>query len=375
MGTIAIRAALALLALTLLAVPADAGAASLMGKPLEKALWGPTRLEGVSQFPRYRELGVTIHERTVRWDQIAPSRPADPTNPDDPAYKWPEDTDFAVREARLNGLDVLFAVLGTPNWANGNLGWSRPPDRVQDYADFVTAVARRYPTVRRWMIWVEPLRNINFVGYPRDRPSRVKLARIYAQVLDAAYGALKKESKRNLVIGGNTFTTDRKPVYWAPVPLYEWMRLLRLPNGKVPRMDLWGHNPFTVRKPAFDNPPGKPLGDVSDIRRVLKKLNRLVSRPLGRKLPVFISEFCIPEGKSDLFPTDLSTREQLSWLRTSYALVRRERQIWGFGWWLFQDNRPDPGEKEQLITCGLVDTAGQPKPVFDVFRRLPRARR
>ncbi len=364
----------ALLALAVLAPSTDASAASLMGRPLEKALWGPARLDGVSQFPRYRKLGVTIHQRTMRWDSVAPTRPADPTNPGDPAYMWPEETDFAVREAPRSGIDVLIAVLGTPGWANGDTGWSRPPANAQDYADFMTAVSRRYPSVRRWMVWVEPLRNMNFIGYPRDRDSRVRLARAYASVLDAAYVALKRESKANLVIGGNTFTTDRKPAYWAPVPLYEWMRELRLPNGRPPRMDLWGHNPFTVREPEFGARPGKPLGDVSDIRRVLAKLNRYVGKPLGRRVPVFVSEFCVPHGKNDLFPVDLTLREQLSWLRTAYALLRRERQVWGFGWWVWQDVRPQPGEDRQLVTCGLVNTEGRPKPVHDLFGRLPRSR-
>jgi len=40
-----------------------------------------------SQFPIYRDLGAGIYETNLKWAEIAPQRPAHPTNPDDPAYQ------------------------------------------------------------------------------------------------------------------------------------------------------------------------------------------------------------------------------------------------------------------------------------------------
>src|SRR3954452_3579777 len=52
---------------------------------LKKAIWGPTHdPAGKSLFPTYRSLGVGIYEKTVWWSEVAPTRPADPSNPQDP---------------------------------------------------------------------------------------------------------------------------------------------------------------------------------------------------------------------------------------------------------------------------------------------------
>jgi hypothetical protein len=147
------------------------------------------------------------------------------------------------------------------------------------------------------------------------------------------------------------------------------MRLLRLPNGKPPRMDMWGHNPFTVRRPGVGLRPARSLGDVSDMPRVLARLKRHVSRPLRRTLPIFISEFCIASGENDLFPLDLTRRQQADWLKRAFAVVRRERLVWGFGWFLLQDHRRADGHAQD-VTCGLLDRRGKPKPAYTMFKRL-----
>src|SRR4051794_29432760 len=55
-----------------------------------KAIWGPLTLpDGSSAFPTYRKLGVQVLELQLSWADTAPSRPGDPTNPQDPAYQWP----------------------------------------------------------------------------------------------------------------------------------------------------------------------------------------------------------------------------------------------------------------------------------------------
>ncbi|HEX8207444.1 MAG TPA: hypothetical protein VF587_15380 [Solirubrobacteraceae bacterium] len=349
---------------------ADAAAA----RPLQKALWGPAAIDGVSQFPLYKDLDVDLFQIQLRWERVATDRPADPTNPADPVYRWPKDLDLAVEEGRRHGVKVLVLVQGAPTWSNGRLPWTTPPEDVRDYANFLVAAARRYPSVRHWMIWGEPLRNINWPGFDRSDQGRLRIAQTYARLLDAAYAALKRESRRNVVIGGNTFTTDRTSQSWAPVPLYEWMRILRLPNGKVPRMDLWGHNPFTIRFPRLKDPPSANQGDFSDLDRVLGRLKRTVSRKARRRIPLFVSEWCLPTGPNDLFRLELTYQQQARWLRRAFAIARARRDIWGMGWWELQDDRPPEGS-DRANRCGLLDADGNQKPAADVFRRARTARR
>src|SRR4051794_22308015 len=148
------RLVLALVALALVtgALPSQAGAAPSR----KKAIWGPAQVNGVSQFPIYGELGVGIFENVLRWDSTALSRPARPTDPADPAYRWPAGLDFVMSEAARYGIRVCLQISGTPSWANGGRPANWVPNNVHDLAHFTTAAARRYPGVHLWMIWVSP---------------------------------------------------------------------------------------------------------------------------------------------------------------------------------------------------------------------------
>ncbi len=142
-----------------------------------------------------------------------------------------------------------------PPWANGGKAPIQAPDNPQDYADFITAAARRYPGVRRWMIWGEPNRDDRFQPNRADDPVG---PRSYARLLDAAYGALKAQSTANRVIGGMTWTGGTvKPA--------DFLRKLRLANGRPPRLDRYGHNPFPYRFPKLSEPPiGPEYREISD---------------------------------------------------------------------------------------------------------------
>ena len=371
-------ASLLVVVASLLALPAAASGASLVGKPLQKSIWGPVEVNGVSQFPLYRDLDVDIFQIQVRWERVArEGRPADPTNPADPLYRWPRDVDLAVQEAQRHGIKVLILVQGTPTWANQNREWQTAPDDVNEYALFLTAVARRYPTVRHWMVWGEPTRNLFVPGADRSPAGRKLLAQTYARLLDAGYGALKSASPANIVIGGNTFTSDRQPADYSPVPVYEWIRNVRLPNGKVPRMDIWGHNPYTyVNKLPRLKGRTRNYGDVADLDGVLTALRRRIARPLRRRhMPIFISEFCLPTGPNYLFPLELTLRQQATWLRRVLSISRSQRAIWGFGGWRLQDDAEALDPAARVIRCGLVDGAFQPKPAFQAFKRAKTSRR
>jgi hypothetical protein len=95
------------------------------------------------------------------------------------------------------------------------------------YADFAVAAARRYKRVRLWMIWGEPDRGANFQPLPPNSPPGPER---YARLLDRAYGSLKKLRRSNIVIGGMS-------MHAGDVIARDWVRWMRLPNGKPPRLD------------------------------------------------------------------------------------------------------------------------------------------
>src|SRR4051812_29406584 len=193
------RSPILLLAAVVLALTATPAAAS------EKAIWGPETLpNGASAFPTYHQLGVDTYQSVISWATIAPQRPQHPTDPADPAYQWPAAMDFIARQARTYRIRVAVMITQAPGWANGGRPPIWAPTNPRDFANFATAASRKYPSVRRWMIWGEPSRHEVFEPVPNNKPTG---PRIYARILDAAYGALKRQSRRNIVIGGMTFTT------------------------------------------------------------------------------------------------------------------------------------------------------------------------
>ncbi len=332
----------------------------------KKAIWGPAVSDGVNQFPIYRDLGVGIYQVALNWDSIAPTRPADPRDPADPAYRWPSEVDFAAAEAPRHGIRLSMLAMYTPAWANGGRSPAWAPTDSRDYADFLEAAARRYPGVRLWMIWGEPSKAGNFQPLTPDRGRRLKGEatrgpRLYARLLDRAYGRLKALNRRNLVIGGNTYTAgDVRPLHF--------IRAMRLPNGRAPRMDLYGHNPFSLRRPNLE---GKPLGsgfaDFADLDTLARWLDRYrVGR--GRRLKLFLSEYALPTEHANYeFNFYFSRRAQARWLAEAYRSARRWNRIYTLGYLSLYDQPPNGRGDE--IRWGLLDHLGRRKPSYDAYKR------
>lgn len=340
-----------LLLAAVLAMPAAAHA-----RPL-KMIWGPADLpNGQSAFPIYSELGVDVLQMDLRWATTAPSVPADATNPADPAYRWPSDIDAAVARAAGGQLQVALMVEGTPGWANGGHGPAWAPTKPAEYANFLVAAARRYPTVHFWMIWGEPTKPGRFRPMPAN--SRVGPRR-YAALLDAAYQALKGTSAANMVIGGMTWTGGTV----RPADFVRWMRL---PSGLPPRLDYYGHNPYSARFPNIRaNPYFRGGRDISDLDTFSREVNRAYKvRHVQPKL--WLSEFSISSDHSNReFNFYVSQRDQARWLSAAYRLADRSRAVAGLGWF----NLLDEPATARSVSTGLMTHSLRRKPAFAAYRR------
>ncbi|MEA2467545.1 MAG: hypothetical protein QOJ57_1671 [Thermoleophilaceae bacterium] len=355
--------------LALVAGAVDPAASLARGPSQKKAIWGPVVRDGASQFPIYHRLGAGIYQMSLSWAQVAPTRPQAPTDPADPAYQWPADVDTALAEGRKYGIKVLLLASGSPRWANGGRGPRWAPSSPGDYADFMTAAARRYPDVKLWMVWGEPSKSQNFQPLSVVRSGRRVTAKQrlgperYAQILDAAYAALKGVNAGNKVIGGNTFTV-------GTVPPLVYVRLMKLPNGKPPRMDLYGHNPFTARAPDLRRRPlGGGTADFSDLDTLSSLVNQRLARPRGkRRLRLFLSEFTLPTGHRNFeFNFWVSRKLQAKWLAAALRITRRTSSIYSLGWLSLYDDQPRADGLQ--VERGLLDWQGRPKPAFNVFAR------
>jgi hypothetical protein len=213
------------------------------------------------------------------------------------------------------------------------------------------------------MIWGEPSRKPAFgivQAAPATAttltPAQARAPHVYAQLLDASYGALKRVSARNLVIGGNTYTT-------GDISTGLWIRYLRLPNGRPPRMDLYGHNPFSWRAPNLSNPPS-PDGemDFSDLGRLSRLVNRQLA-PRHHQIKLFLSEWTIPTGPNDPeFNYWVDPDVQAQWITDAWRIVNRSSFIYALGWIHVSDGPPGG------TMGGLLTHQGNPKPGYAAFK-------
>jgi hypothetical protein len=374
------------------------GCASSAGAA-EKAIWGPWTYPAgnsdcpgggaCSAFPTYAQLGVQNFQMQIPWDRVALTRPANPRDPNDPAYKWPSYGDYVVQQAGQYGIGLTVLVQGTPAWANGGKGRQWVPDNVRDYADFMYAISKRYPAIHRWMIWGEPNYGANFQPMPDHSPVG---PRAYARLCDAAYVALKRASRRNIVIGGDTLNAN-VPV--SPAEFIRWARVGKGRKRRPPRLDWWGHNPFEgrypdIRQPALNNLIG--LSDADTMHKLLKKAYLGKKRKHGRRHhqaaaqiskkhkrkkglykrhtpPIWYSEWSVLSGHpAHLFlGFYVSDQEQAQWLSAAYQLADRAGYVRGLGWYRLDDEPEASGS----ANWGLQTYTGQRKASFGAYQAAP----
>lgn len=362
------------------AVAACSAPAAATAAPV-KAIWGPVQVDGASQFAAYDDLGVDLFQLQVDWRTVAPTKPANPADPSDPAYRWPADLDLAVSEGVRYGIEVLVLAMRTPGWANGDRTPQTPPTDPQDYATFLEALAKRYPTIHHFMVWGEPIRGTNYLVSGTERrnyyvrkgnakgslkafnATQRKQAQGYARLVDATYGRLKALSAANLIIGGNTTTS-------GDVDPFNWARFVRLASGKPPRMDLFGHNPFGTRGPDLRKPQLLVgTADFSDLDEFWPWVRKYQSRA-GRngKLKLFVSEYTAPTDVASYeFPYHVTRPLQATWLRDAWRITKQQK-LYGLGWIGLYDQpvRPDGQESR----TGLIDAKGIRKPAYAAYKSL-----
>ena len=333
-----------------------------------KLIWGPYDAKA---FDTYADLGAGLYELTINWSRIAPTKPAQPTNPADPAYQWTPAVDEAIANAQAHGMQVVLEVSGAPGWANGGHEWRWAPKNPQDYANFVAAAAKRWPEVHYWQIWGEPTRRPNFMPLPKHvfglelTASQRRGPELYAQILDAAYVSLKQASPANIVIGGNSYSGgDIRPL--------AYVKALRLPNGRPPRMDMYGQNPFGFRRPDLSQGlinPGSGVADFSDLDVLVEYIDRYLSRA-GRnthELPLFMSEYFVPTDHANVeFNYWVSKRTAANWLTAGFDIVRSWKRIYTLGWFQLEDEAPNGAGTE--VNRGLLTYKGVKKPAYYAFK-------
>jgi hypothetical protein len=315
-------------------------------------------------FPELRKLGVRVWSGGLSWASVAPTRPANPTSPDDPAYHWPQTLARELSAAVANRIEPVLNVSGFPSWSNGGRGTQWAPTNPQDFADFMAAAVRKYPKVRRWIIISEPGSFYNF----RPQGGNGKTApHLYARLLDAAYGAMHEARRNVVVIGGGVHPYGLNDAQTTAPDTF--ITNMRLPNGRRPRLDVFAVNPYTERPLNMKLPKRALRVDFDDLDWLKGRLDRLWPR---RHLKIFVDEFgWNTEHEALGWLYYVSRKKQAADLRKAYTLAARLGRIDTMCWYHLYDERPNRNNTQWLNwTTGLRTWDGVRKPAWNAFARV-----
>jgi hypothetical protein len=405
-----LRAAGALLALVAAAVLAGSAVRQASAVPTSAAKRVAPLLVGINDEPstlygdpetgfrtlaalRAQVLRVNLYWGGTKW-AVAKTRPADATDPGDPAYDWTL-YDRLVRYAAANQIKVVFSILFTPAWANGGKARNVAPTNAADLREFAYAAAARYsgywsppesqqdvsygndatplPAVTMWTAWNEPNNPVWLTPqYKRVGGKwRIESAYQYAKICNAVYGGVHSvfiSPARGPVPGeqvacgvtgprGNDAPRSSRP----EVDPLSFMAATKRYGLK--RFDVWAHHPYPLRgtdSPTYVPKPAEHAVVLGNIGVLLQKLKQL----WGPK-HLWLTEYGYQTNPPDRTIFGVSWARQAAYMTRAYALARANPRIDMLLWFLVRDERKASGWQS-----GLVTTAGTVKPSFGAFQRL-----
>jgi len=319
--------------------------------------WGPDR-------PGQMAIAhVTNNSSVVRtlvtWSASAPTKPADATNPFDPAYKF-SDLDELVRNAQLQDSEVLITLWGTPKWANGNKGPNYLPNSMTDFQNFAKAVASRYsgrypgfPFVRFFGIWNES--NLGLFLSPQfNSKGQIVSPAAYAKLAAAGYAGIKAANAKAQVAIGETSSNGRDkkvPGVSDAVAPGTFAQLVAKANKSL-KFDAWAQHPYPV---PVSQPPTQKVRWPNVALTSLPQFETSLDTWFGRKnIPVWISEYGSETKPGQ--PKGVTESQQASYVQQAIEIAKKDKRVPMFVWFVLQDSSGSPWKS------GIYRTNGSAKP-------------
>jgi hypothetical protein len=387
---IALIAAVALTAAGL-AVPAAGASPNLLVGLNDEAntLYGP---EIDKTFTTMQQLRTQVLRVNMYWGGnqygVAKSKPADATDPGDPAYDWSL-YDRLVRYSSQYNIKVVFSILFTPGWANGGKPRTYAPTNPGDLQKFAYAAAKRYsgtyippveqqdpsntstalplPAVRYWTAWNEPNNPIWLAPQWKKVAGKwtIESARNYVKICNAVYAGVHQTALSNEKVAcgvtgprGNNAPTSGRP----SVDPMSFMRALH--TDGLRKFDVYAHHPYYGQRtetPTFVPNPKSGTVELGNISTLIAQVTKL----WGPKR-IWITEYGYQTPPERLLA--VTDAQQARYLSQAYAIARKNPRIDMMLWFLLKDDTAIANGWQS----GLVTATWAHKPSFNAFRNVPR---
>jgi hypothetical protein len=283
--------------------------------------------------------------------QVFPWREIEPTQDQ---FHW-EATDRVVAGAEYYGLDLVVRLDQHPAWVSEvDLALNAPPEKLADYRDFVQRVAERYRgRIRAYIIWNEPNLAIEWGGQPPDPLG-------FTELLQVGYEAVKAGDPRALVVAAGLAPTNSNEAQAMDDRLF-LQAMYRA--GASAYFDVLGAHPYN-----FGQAPAAPESDSNyPAFRRLAELRTIMVENGDRYKPVWITEMgWTIDPPLDQAGIGVSLEQQATYLVEALELIRRE---WPWVELITVWNLSRPVLGDPFGGYSLLDTEGQPRPAYEVWRQ------
>jgi hypothetical protein len=322
-------AAVCLIALALLCSLFGAPSAEAATRGLDLG-FSDAEFSGSDPGPWYedaRAVGARIVRVQVRWASVAPTRPLNGADPNDPAYRWSR-VDEALRDATWRGFRVLPFIYDAPRWAEGpDRAPSAPPGTwlpdPQAFGRFAEAAARRYGGILYWQVWNEP----NLADYLSPQWSRRAEGRWiavapdrYRRMLNLAYAGIKRAHPGSRVLTAGTAPYGDPPGGARTSPAKFWRLLLK----RRTHFDIVAHHPYSYGSPRrhATNTDDVTVPDLGRVTRIVRAAVRAGTALPRAPKPLWITEISWDSNPPDPFgiPSTLHAR----WLTEALYLLWKQ---------------------------------------------------
>ncbi len=309
--------------------------------------------------------GASVIHTTAAWATLAPTRPADAANGDDPAYKL-TDLDDLVFQSSIYNLRVMINITGTPKWANGGKAPNVMPKKLSDLTTFARMLATRYNgrsghgSVSLWSVWNEP--NLQLFLTPQFVGKKIVGPSNYAKLYKAAYAGIKAGNPWAKVAIGETSARGRdKPLKGISASIAPGTFARLLSQVKGIKFDAWAHHPY----PTSPNlPPMQKVRYPNVTLSTLSKFESDLKKWFHRSVPVWITEYGHETKPAE--PHGVTYAKQAAYAKQALTFAKKDPNVQMFIWFVFRDSSGNPWQS------GLVSQSGANKPAFAAFGAVAR---
>ena len=315
------------------------------------------------------EAGLVWVKQHFPWESIEPVRKGEYVASSTKSDTWAK-YDLIVEACEKYGLSIIARLDRPPDWTRiDNTYKERPPDRLEDYGDFVYAFVQRYQgRIDYIQIWNEPNVFPEWGNRPVDPAG-------YVDLLSVAYRRAKEANQNVYVLSaplaitlGQAHPEQGKWISMSDLQYLEEM----YKAGAADYFDIYSANAFGMDRPPQD----PPHPEVLNFQRVVLQ-RRIMERYGDGHKAVWFNEYGW-NAAPETFPSQhlawrrVSEREQAEYTLQGIDLARREWPWAGvFNIWYFRQVGNIPPDRADYF-FRMVDPDFTPRRLYFAVQEVAR---